>query len=153
MSGLINGGNLVLGEVVRFHIDDDYFNNYRIDPDKLRAIGRMAGNSYTRTQGSIRHDSPGLEQAQLTRKQPIENFARAVLDLRQLGLQRLAVRDLRRPAMHQLGKYLELRFGIRQAGFGMARIDAQRMIHGAIERRRLQQKLRVGALQVAQWLR
>jgi len=50
LSGLINGGNLVLGEVVRFHIDDEYFTNYRIDADKLRAIGRMAGNSYTRTQ-------------------------------------------------------------------------------------------------------
>lgn len=50
MSGLVGGGNLVLGEVVRFHIDDEYFNNYRIDQDKLRAIGRMAGNSYTRTQ-------------------------------------------------------------------------------------------------------
>jgi flavin reductase (DIM6/NTAB) family NADH-FMN oxidoreductase RutF len=49
MSGLVGGGNLVLGEVVRFHIDDAYFNNYRIDQDKLRAIGRMAGNSYTRT--------------------------------------------------------------------------------------------------------
>jgi len=49
MSGLVNGGNLVLGEVVRFHIDDAYFNNYRIDPDRLRAIGRMAGNTYTRT--------------------------------------------------------------------------------------------------------
>ncbi len=50
MSGLVNGGNLVFGEVVRFHIDDAYFNNFRIDHDKLRAIGRMAGNSYTRTQ-------------------------------------------------------------------------------------------------------
>jgi len=49
LSGLVNGGNLVLGEVVRFHIDDAYFNNFRIDPEKLRAIGRMAGNSYTRT--------------------------------------------------------------------------------------------------------
>jgi flavin reductase (DIM6/NTAB) family NADH-FMN oxidoreductase RutF len=49
MSGLANGGNLVLGEVVRFHIDDAYFSNYRIDPDKLRAIGRMAGSTYTRT--------------------------------------------------------------------------------------------------------
>jgi flavin reductase (DIM6/NTAB) family NADH-FMN oxidoreductase RutF len=49
MSGLETGGNLVLGQVIRFHIDDAYFNNYRIDPDKLRAIGRMAGNSYTRT--------------------------------------------------------------------------------------------------------
>jgi flavin reductase (DIM6/NTAB) family NADH-FMN oxidoreductase RutF len=50
MSNLINGGNLVLGEVIRFHIDEAYFNNFRIDQDKLRAIGRMAGNSYTRTQ-------------------------------------------------------------------------------------------------------
>jgi flavin reductase (DIM6/NTAB) family NADH-FMN oxidoreductase RutF len=49
MGGLAGAGNLVLGEVVRFHIDDAYFNNYRIDQDKLRAIGRMAGNSYTRT--------------------------------------------------------------------------------------------------------
>jgi flavin reductase (DIM6/NTAB) family NADH-FMN oxidoreductase RutF len=49
MSGLPGGGHLVLGEVLRFHIDDAYFHNYRIDPDKLLAIGRMAGNSYTRT--------------------------------------------------------------------------------------------------------
>jgi len=49
LSGLTSGGTLVLGEVIRFHIDDAYFHNYRIDPDKLRAIGRMAGNSYTRT--------------------------------------------------------------------------------------------------------
>ena len=50
LSGLANGGNLVLGEVLRFHIDDEYISNYRIDQDKLRAIGRMAGNSYTRTE-------------------------------------------------------------------------------------------------------
>jgi flavin reductase (DIM6/NTAB) family NADH-FMN oxidoreductase RutF len=50
MSSLINGGNLVLGEVVRIHIDDALVSNYRIDQDKLRAIGRMAGSSYTRTQ-------------------------------------------------------------------------------------------------------
>jgi flavin reductase (DIM6/NTAB) family NADH-FMN oxidoreductase RutF len=50
LSGLVSGGNLVLGEVIRFHIDDAYFNNYRIDQDKLRAIGRMGGSSYTRTQ-------------------------------------------------------------------------------------------------------
>jgi flavin reductase (DIM6/NTAB) family NADH-FMN oxidoreductase RutF len=49
LSGLVSGGHLVLGEVIRFHIDDAYFHDYRIDPDKLRAIGRMAGNSYTRT--------------------------------------------------------------------------------------------------------
>ena len=43
------GGNLVLGEVVRFHVADDLFEDYRIDPDKLRAIGRMGGPTYART--------------------------------------------------------------------------------------------------------
>ena len=43
------GGNLVLGEVLRFHVDDELFEDYRIDPDKLRAIGRMGGPTYART--------------------------------------------------------------------------------------------------------
>jgi flavin reductase (DIM6/NTAB) family NADH-FMN oxidoreductase RutF len=42
-------GNVVLGEILRIHVDDKYFDNYKIDPDKLRAIGRMGGTSYTRT--------------------------------------------------------------------------------------------------------
>jgi flavin reductase (DIM6/NTAB) family NADH-FMN oxidoreductase RutF len=49
MSGFTGAGNLVLGEVIRIHVDDAYVQNYRIDADKLRAIGRMAGNGYTRT--------------------------------------------------------------------------------------------------------
>lgn len=43
------GGTLVLGEVVRFHIDDAIVEDFRIDPEKLAAVGRMAGNTYTRT--------------------------------------------------------------------------------------------------------
>jgi len=43
------GGNVVLGEVLRFHIDDAIAHDFRIDPDKLRAVGRMGGNEYTRT--------------------------------------------------------------------------------------------------------
>lgn len=43
------GGCTVFGEVQRFHIEDGLFDNYRIDPDKLRAIGRMGGPVYTRT--------------------------------------------------------------------------------------------------------
>jgi flavin reductase (DIM6/NTAB) family NADH-FMN oxidoreductase RutF len=43
------GGSLVLGEVLRFHVREDLFENFRIDPDKLRAIGRMAGSTYIRT--------------------------------------------------------------------------------------------------------
>ena len=59
----MNGGNLVLGEVVRFHVDDAYFDNFRIDPDKLRAIGRMAGNSLHTHAGPLRHDPPRRDQA------------------------------------------------------------------------------------------
>jgi flavin reductase (DIM6/NTAB) family NADH-FMN oxidoreductase RutF len=43
------GGSLVIGEVVRFHVDSSIVTNFRIDPEKLRAIGRMGGNGYTRT--------------------------------------------------------------------------------------------------------
>ena len=43
------GGSLVLGDVLRFHVRDDWFDTFRIDPDKLRAIGRMGGPTYTRT--------------------------------------------------------------------------------------------------------
>jgi hypothetical protein len=35
--------------VVRFHLDRAICENFRVDPDKLRAIGRMGGNGYTRT--------------------------------------------------------------------------------------------------------
>jgi flavin reductase (DIM6/NTAB) family NADH-FMN oxidoreductase RutF len=50
------GGSLVIGEVVRFHIDDALLDNYKIDPDKLRAIGRMGGPTYCRT--TDRFDMP-----------------------------------------------------------------------------------------------
>jgi flavin reductase (DIM6/NTAB) family NADH-FMN oxidoreductase RutF len=43
------GGSLVLGEVLRFHVRQDLIENFRIDPDKLRAVGRMAGSTYVRT--------------------------------------------------------------------------------------------------------
>ena len=36
------GGSIVLGEVLRFHIADEIFDDYRIDPDRLRAIGEWA---------------------------------------------------------------------------------------------------------------
>jgi flavin reductase (DIM6/NTAB) family NADH-FMN oxidoreductase RutF len=44
-----HGGSLIIGEVIRFHVDDAIVENFRIDADQLRAIGRMGGNSYTRT--------------------------------------------------------------------------------------------------------
>ena len=42
-------GSLVLGEVLRFHVRAEIIDDFRIDPDKLRAIGRMAGSAYVRT--------------------------------------------------------------------------------------------------------
>jgi flavin reductase (DIM6/NTAB) family NADH-FMN oxidoreductase RutF len=43
-------GVLVLGEIVRYHVREDLFDNFRIDHTKLNAIGRLAGNTYVRTQ-------------------------------------------------------------------------------------------------------
>jgi len=52
------GGILVLGEVVRFHILDELLDGFRIDPDKLNAIGRMGGPTYVRTQDRFNMERP-----------------------------------------------------------------------------------------------
>ncbi|MGC1869719.1 MAG: flavin reductase family protein [Acidobacteriaceae bacterium] len=52
------GGSLVLGEVLRFHVSTALFDNFRIDPDKLQAIGRMAGSTYTRTRDRFDMERP-----------------------------------------------------------------------------------------------
>jgi flavin reductase (DIM6/NTAB) family NADH-FMN oxidoreductase RutF len=43
------GGSLVMGEVLRFHVDDSVLADGKVDPDKLRPIGRMGGITYVRT--------------------------------------------------------------------------------------------------------
>jgi flavin reductase (DIM6/NTAB) family NADH-FMN oxidoreductase RutF len=43
------GGSIVLGEVLVFHVDDAIVESFRIDADKLQAIGRMGGPEYVRT--------------------------------------------------------------------------------------------------------
>ncbi len=48
------GGSLVLGDVLRFHVREDFIENFRIDPDKLRAVGRMAGSTYVAHYRSFR---------------------------------------------------------------------------------------------------
>ncbi len=53
------GGSVVLGEVLRFHVDEDYIEDFRIDPDKLRAVGRMAGSTYARTTDRFELKRPG----------------------------------------------------------------------------------------------
>jgi flavin reductase (DIM6/NTAB) family NADH-FMN oxidoreductase RutF len=52
------GGTLVLGEVLRFHVREDLIEDFRIDPDKLRAIGRMAGSTYARTTDRFQLERP-----------------------------------------------------------------------------------------------
>lgn len=45
-----SAGNLVLGRVVFVHVREEIINErFHIDPERLRAVGRMGGLSYTRT--------------------------------------------------------------------------------------------------------
>jgi flavin reductase (DIM6/NTAB) family NADH-FMN oxidoreductase RutF len=46
-------GVVVLGEVVRFHLRADLFEDFRVDPTGLDAVGRMAGNTWVRTRDRI----------------------------------------------------------------------------------------------------
>jgi len=47
------GGVIVLGEVVRFHVREELFDDFRVDPAGLDAVGRMAGNTWVRTRDRI----------------------------------------------------------------------------------------------------
>lgn len=49
VSEQVNGGYLILGDVLLFHIDEAVMNGDRIDPSLLRAVGRMGGPTYVRT--------------------------------------------------------------------------------------------------------
>jgi flavin reductase (DIM6/NTAB) family NADH-FMN oxidoreductase RutF len=52
------GGILVLGEVVRFHVLESLLDGYKVDPGKLKAIGRMGGPTYVRTQDRFDMERP-----------------------------------------------------------------------------------------------
>jgi flavin reductase (DIM6/NTAB) family NADH-FMN oxidoreductase RutF len=58
ISGEPGGGSIVIGEVLRFHVREDLFDNYRIDPERLNAIGRMGGPTYCRTQDRFDMERP-----------------------------------------------------------------------------------------------
>jgi flavin reductase (DIM6/NTAB) family NADH-FMN oxidoreductase RutF len=47
------GGVIVLGQILRFHLREELFDDFRIDPAALDAVGRMAGNTWTRTRDRI----------------------------------------------------------------------------------------------------
>jgi flavin reductase (DIM6/NTAB) family NADH-FMN oxidoreductase RutF len=42
-------GVIVLGQVFRFHVQESLFEDFRVDPGGLDAVGRMAGNTWVRT--------------------------------------------------------------------------------------------------------
>jgi flavin reductase (DIM6/NTAB) family NADH-FMN oxidoreductase RutF len=48
-----SSGVIVLGEVVRFHVRQDLVDNFRVDPNGLDAVGRMAGSTWVRTHDRI----------------------------------------------------------------------------------------------------
>ena len=56
----IGVARLVIGEVLHIHVRDHLLDDrMRIDPDKLLAIGRMAGNDYVRTRDRFEVRTPG----------------------------------------------------------------------------------------------
>jgi len=53
------GGSIVMGEVLRFHVQDSMVNSlHEIDPAQLQAIGRMGGPIYTRTRDRFEMQRP-----------------------------------------------------------------------------------------------
>jgi flavin reductase (DIM6/NTAB) family NADH-FMN oxidoreductase RutF len=52
------GGILVLGEVLRFHILESVLDGFKVDPGELKAIGRMGGPTYVRTDDRFNMERP-----------------------------------------------------------------------------------------------
>lgn len=57
------GGAFVIGRVVHFHVDDELFDDFRIDADALATVGRMGGNAYVRTRDRFDLPRPTLPEA------------------------------------------------------------------------------------------
>ncbi|MFT9816794.1 flavin reductase family protein [Lysinibacillus sp. NPDC056185] len=48
MNGDEQTGDLFIGEVVQYHIDETLYNEGRIDPRKLKSVSRLAGSNYAK---------------------------------------------------------------------------------------------------------
>ena len=53
--------SFVIGEVVRVHIEDGLCVDYDIDPNKLKALGRLGGAYYCRTTDNFEMEGPHQE--------------------------------------------------------------------------------------------
>jgi flavin reductase (DIM6/NTAB) family NADH-FMN oxidoreductase RutF len=68
--GVPAGGNVVIGRVVSVHFDDALVDTrLHVDPDRLRAVGRMGGIGYATTRA--RYEMP-LGRAALAERDPFE---------------------------------------------------------------------------------
>jgi len=60
LGGKPASGNLILGEVIKFHVRKDVYSNDRIDPLKIDAVSRLGYNWYSRSnQGLFEIKKPG----------------------------------------------------------------------------------------------
>ena len=58
-----HGHGLVIGEIVRMHVRDDIINGHRIDHQKLKPTGRLAGSMYCYTADSFEMVRPVYDPA------------------------------------------------------------------------------------------
>jgi len=52
------GCDFIIGKIVQFHVDNDIYENGRIDPRGLAAVSRLAGNNYARIGEIFEIDRP-----------------------------------------------------------------------------------------------
>ncbi len=52
---------LVIGEIIQLHIDDEIISGHRINHEKLKPVGRLAGNMYTHTNDVFELMRPSYE--------------------------------------------------------------------------------------------
>ena len=52
------GGSIVIGQILRLHVRAELVSEFRIDADKLKAIGRMGGPTYCRTMDRFDMERP-----------------------------------------------------------------------------------------------
>ena len=52
---------LVIGEIIQLHIDDEIISGHRINHEKLKPVGRLAGNMYTHTYDVFELTRPSYE--------------------------------------------------------------------------------------------
>lgn len=55
------GCDLLIGEVVHYHIKDELYDKGRIDPQLLKPVSRLAGNSYSKLGGIFDIERPKYE--------------------------------------------------------------------------------------------